>query len=242
MQRFWANLFGLAVMAAAFIRWLLDLISLAGVPEDISTWLLVIGTIFDDLWLVIPVLLGLSIIIITNVPVLRFWDYQTLVSNAIPRDLIPDISAREAFRHLMLDSKWSISRYVETSEEGKANNTGGKLYNELEAELRDKVRAGRLKIWARPQVKFSGGLIQTQIEIEPSLMEGARFDLVSCMGMGESARIIDYTTQSWTVYEDVMINKAQMLFLWPKANWFEKKRDSTYEGRTKFFRKEWNEP
>ena len=156
----------------------------------------------------------------------------------IDLDPVPDISVRDAFRHLMLDAKWSIGRYVKPNEKPAANSTGGQLYGALEAEMRDKVRAGRLRVWARPQVTSAVGIIQTQIEIQPSLMEGATFDLITCMGVGKSARIIDYNTEPWTVYDDVVINKEQMHYLWPKANWIDKKRDKTYKGRLTFFNNE----
>lgn len=74
MKRRFGNLIGLAVLAIPSIRWLFDIIGLASLPEDLDTWSIVLGTMLEDPWLVVPTVIGLLIIAFTNIRMIRFWE------------------------------------------------------------------------------------------------------------------------------------------------------------------------
>lgn len=146
----------------------------------------------------------------------------------IPQQILPDVSAREAFKHLMLDSKWAL---------GKDPDIDG-FYNLINGELKDAASLGTLKVWARVRPKMRGGYPEPLTEIEPSRWDKLTFDLPSCMAAGDTAMLMDYSDSHWVYLEDAQLNKAQILANWPKANLFQKSMDKFYKDRKRFYSNE----
>ncbi|MGH6661122.1 MAG: hypothetical protein ACREB6_06260, partial [Rhodospirillales bacterium] len=155
------------------------------------------------------------------------WAYHELRMR-LPEYVSPDVSAREAFRHLMLDSKWALGR----------NPDDSGFYHDIERELKDAARLGKLKVWARLMPRMRGGYPKALEEIDPSRWNDMDFDLVTCMGGSDSATITDHSTTNWIYYEDTQLNQAQILVNWPKANWFQKHQDRLYKERKRFYSNE----
>ena len=87
----------------------------------------------------------------------------------------PDMPGREAFRYLLIKSKWAVGRRWKD----------GNLYVDVESELRDKAHNGRLTVWARDaqQMRRSqgGGFRPTLVQIQSSDWMHLNFDLPSCV-------------------------------------------------------------
>ena len=144
-------------------------------------------------------------------------------------DCNPNWSAKDAFRYLMVDSKWAL----------KKNPDDGNIYIDVEGSLRDKARLGRLTVWARPKAQISGGLWKTMKKIGENEWDDLTFDLVSCVSdMSTSAHLVDLAQTQSDKYEDAHVNKEQMFFVWPEASFWERHRDPQFQRRIDFFEKE----
>jgi hypothetical protein len=146
----------------------------------------------------------------------------------------PDFPGQEAFRYLLIDSKWAVGR--------KWSN--GNLYVDVEGELRDKAHQGRLKIWARDAAKMrssGGGFRPTLMQIQPSEWIRLTFDLTSCVyKQWDSAHLVDVRADRSDQYGDVQMNRRQLMSVWPKAPWWEKWFDSDRKEREENYTKERN--
>ena len=160
------------------------------------------------------------------------WSIIGLLNTAVNLqdkiDLVPqyDVSVREAFHHLIVDSKWVLGK------DPHAEN----FYPEIEGVLRDAARNSRLKVWARaaPAMRGGGGFIETLAEIPPREWRGARFDLPTCMDF--TSPFACMTKSSGDILEDVRVSQKQFLSIWPRANIFEKWNDPQYKRRKEFYR------
>jgi len=143
-------------------------------------------------------------------------------------DIVPhyDASASEAFRHLIMDAEWGIGK--DASEDG--------FITDVEGELRDAARNGRLQVWARTIKTLKGGFKETLVPIPKEKWDFYKFDLPSCMFFGgRHASVSDYTKLPYTNYEDTRISRKQLILNWPKAGYIEKWRDNHYSGRREFY-------
>jgi len=90
MKRLVVNLIGLLTLGVPSARWIIDIIGLASFPEDLRTWGIVVGTMLEDPWLVIPAIVGLSIIVFANIPAARIWErFQFSGGASDSNELIP---------------------------------------------------------------------------------------------------------------------------------------------------------
>lgn len=157
----------------------------------------------------------------------RRWLSSQAYYNANPK---PDMSAQDAFRHLMLYSKRSLGTNPETLD----------YYPDIEVDLRDHARSGDMKVWARKyEAGGAGGFRESRFIVPLEDFEHYKFELTSCVSDAfESARLIDYRTNPWTLLGDVEVNRRQLSNIWPKSNWWERLRDPHHRGRLDYFEKE----
>lgn len=169
--------------------------------------------------------------------VCTYHEARTSANSSAP--LGPDVSARWLFRHLLVDSKWSLGRGVQLGTDADEKRTGGELYKAVQGALRDAARLGALQVWARKRGDM--GMRYPLEEIDKDRWENIQFDLMTCMGVEESATANEWLSVRPDILEDVMINRQQALRLWPKATWLERCRDKTRHDRLAFFLKESSE-
>lgn len=166
--------------------------------------------------------------------ILTFHEQRKLALPIAPK---PDWSARDAFRFLMLDSKWALGKNVDlnktrwTQEDWKTE-----LFAQVEVQLRDAASIGKLLVWGRPQGTSIIGLYTTMQLVDCHEWRRQRFDYISCLGIGETAKIVG--NQGQVLFDDVKVNKAQIFALWPKATIWEKCHDKYSKNRIKFCQNE----
>lgn len=137
----------------------------------------------------------------------------------------PNMSMRDAYRYLMLDSKWSLGRKVDPYEQSaSSNSSGGRLYGAINDELYDVLNKDRLKVWSGSK------------EIpEGRWKKDLRLDLTTIMGRDDSAVVSDCRTNPSTQHYDVAVDKKQFLKLWPKATFFERRKDKKLRSYREMF-------
>lgn len=145
---------------------------------------------------------------------------------------IPDMSLRDAYKYLMLDSKWSIGRKASPYESGSG---AGKIFVDMNDELKKAAYSGKLKVWSNHDTELDARRWENDYKL----------DVVNCMGgYGDTSEIYDYSdyqsTHKTKRLVNIMVNKNQVLFLCPKASKKEKQNDKDlYELRKAFYQKEY---
>lgn len=151
------------------------------------------------------------------------------LQRAADLDPQPDMSGREAFQHIVLHSKWALGR----------NPDRGNLYQDVDREIGGSARLGRLKVWGELTPSMKGGFPVRLREFPAEEWAHLHFDYPSCVSNSpEGARITDYSGNDWIYYENVEMCREQIFNLWPKANWFERRRDKARQNRLDFLKKE----
>ncbi|TDI60723.1 MAG: hypothetical protein E2O91_04760 [Alphaproteobacteria bacterium] len=204
----------LPAAASGLLFWVKE--SFGSLPEISLTWVIVTAPLF--VWLFGRVL------------------FQAVkAQDELDLNPKPDVSARFAFRHLMVDSKWALGKRAPV---GKNQNDPDNFYPEIEGTLRDAARASRLKVWAReePSLRSKGGFKNTLEEGPAREWKLRRFNLPTCMDVNTPTACLG--KYGGKILEDAMVCKKQVLINWPKANFFEKWRDPHYKDRLKFFKDE----
>jgi hypothetical protein len=166
---------------------------------------------------------------------LAIWIFFGLLNKAVSLqrtadlDPLPDMPGREAFQHVMLHSKWALGR----------NPDHGNPYEDVDREIGRAARLGRLKIWGELKPSMKGGFAVRPKEFSPEEWEHLHFDYPSCVSHSpEGAIVTDYSGRDWVYYENVEMSREQVFNLWPKANWFERRRDETWQDRLDYFKEE----
>lgn len=153
----------------------------------------------------------------------------TSLQRAADLDPEPNMSARDAFQHVMLHSKWALGR----------NPDDGNIYGDVDREIGKAARLGRLKVWGELKPKMRGGFAVRPSEFPAEDWEQLHFDYQSCVSLSpEGAIVVDYRKSEWIYYEKVEVSKTQVFNLWPKANWLERLKDRSRPRRLEFFREE----
>jgi len=138
----------------------------------------------------------------------------------------PNWTLREAFKYLMLDSKWSIGRKVNPFSSGSGP---ADPYNDMKATINKAIMESKIKFWYQHNTEFG-----------PKDVDDFDIDLTNCMGSGDSAVLRLFSEGDWTRFDDVMVNKRQFISVWPKANWYQKYKDKDlYILRYLFYQKEY---
>lgn len=144
--------------------------------------------------------------------------------------LSPDSSAKYAFQHLFAWSRWAL---------GKNPREEANYYGDVESELRDQAKLGRLTVWGRPYSELSGVLTSTLTEIEPGEWANLRFEMYSCATDGEpSARVLNTASTLEIAYDDVRVSRYQVRSTWPRAGFWERWRDQAFPSRLEFLRRD----
>lgn len=154
--------------------------------------------------------------------------YHEARSSAATGHPTPDWSARDAFRHVMIYSKWALGRHPDDK----------KYYEAVQRTLTDSASIGALWVWARPVTGsfHTEGKLQRLRAID---WKDLHFDYVSCASDAtDTAEIIDYGNNSSDRYVDAQVNRAQVMSLWPKASRWARWRDGSYSARLQFHEQE----
>ena len=146
------------------------------------------------------------------------------------KNVVPDMSIRDAYKYLMLDSKWSLGQRVNPYDNAASSQSdGAQLHSKIADELKKAAYTGKLKIW-----------VHHDTELEARSWEKMIIDITTCMGRGDSVLVHDYKTKPITTYSNAMVNRYQLHSLWPKSNWLEKYKDEDlYNLRKTFYEKEY---
>lgn len=163
------------------------------------------------------------------------WTYHEARVLSLKDDLQPTDSVRWLFQYMLTDSNWVVGRGVTPNDD---HVSGGKLYRDLQAELRDAARLGKLFVWGRP--KEGGPWKPPLVKFDAARWDHLQFDLPSCMGLGGSAELSEWPPGqlNWSYFEDAQINRAQVLQIWSKAPCWKRFRDKSRDSRIPFVRKE----
>lgn len=132
---------------------------------------------------------------------------------------------REAFRHVLLNSKFALRTDPEA--EG--------IYTNAELAIRDAARGGRIEVWGRPPLKAQGGFGRTLIDVPPEEWNHLVIDLPSVVCDSAMSAMLTGVPSCKAHYEYVMVNKGQVLTLWPRANWWQRHRDPMRKPRLEWF-------
>lgn len=127
MKRLLGNLAGLVALGIPSFRWLMDIIGLASLPEDLGAWGIILKTMLEDPWLVVPAVIGLLIIAITNIPALRFWE-QVSPNDGGNKKVF--ISSRGSKGTKILDNKFVGDRTAIDADRATDLEAAGNLYQE----------------------------------------------------------------------------------------------------------------
>lgn len=143
---------------------------------------------------------------------------------------VPDMSIRDAFKHILLYSKLAIGQDTDNEH----------YYDYPHREIIDKARIGRLNVWARKKQRYSGGFPEVLEPVSEEKWSNMAIDLPSMVyDEYETGIIRDETNWRDPIeFYDVQLNKAQVLELWPKAKKGDLKNDPLHEKRLAFFREE----
>ena len=173
-------------------------------------------------WLIVAMPLLLWLIVGLIIQALRLQERADLVPT-------PDWSMRDAFRYLMIGS----TRALNTNPDAEG------YYNDVQGDLADAARLGRLIIWGREHSDFRGGFRKV---LQPFANEDwGRLQVALDTCVYDSPRgpqVVDYSTTQWTRYEDVQVCKAQIMAIWPKAGWLVLRKDPYFKRRKEFQEKE----
>jgi len=147
-----------------------------------------------------------------------------------PGKIEPNMTMRDAFKYLMLDSKWSIGKkFNPFDNSGSSRSPNCQLYGQMTNDIEEAAKSGRIKVW-----------VNNNVELEPLQWENLSIELTTCMGFGDSAIVLDHSVDPVEQLENTMINKHQFLSMWPRANCFQKLKDlDLYMFRRMFYQKEY---
>ena len=166
-----------------------------------------------------------------------FWLIVGLIVEALRLQKIVELEPtadwpmKDAFQYVMLKCKRAIN----------TNPKSDDYYTNVQGDIADAARQGRLTVWARECTQFQGGFRQVLQPFDKEDWGKLHVSLPTCIdATSNGARVIDYGDTKRKEYEDVQVCKAQVTTLWPKASWWEIHRDRYAIKRKEFQEQESN--
>ena len=145
-------------------------------------------------------------------------------------DRWPDLPGRDAFRYLILDSKWAANR--------GAGAKGFELGFEAEEIVRDAARIGRIKVWGRAKQRLRSTGNNALYQLPQEFWNDGRIDpltfIYESLGTVSAATPFGAPT---VLIEDVQFNRRRFLHEWPRRSWPFRRFDRMRAERLRIFKK-----